>query len=251
MVDLRRYKHIVGSRALFWAEIPPDNPFADFGNPRKKRPDYWRTHKIKSEKKGCCRTDNFSSVLQQPSQSSSALYSAVQKSLPDDLAGIGHHHKRRRLHATDIVAQPHGLAPFHGGHDHGLLVMGKSSLGLIDGGAPVQAVDDVIADRLRIVADDVEAFAQIDVLDDPVYHQGFSHQSQAGKQTRGGPEDEEGAYHGKEICQKQGGTDVKAGIFLQHHGDDIRAAAGGSDVKENCGTYGREKDGKKQFQHRL
>ena len=82
-----------------------------------------------------------------------------QKPFPDNLAGIRYQHKRRRLNPAYIVAQLQGLAALHGGHDDGLFVMGKCSLGVVDRSASVQRVNDVVTDGVRVITYNIETFA--------------------------------------------------------------------------------------------
>lgn len=137
-----------------------------------------------------------------------------QKSFPDDLTGIRDQHERRRLRLTDEVPQMHGLSTAHGSHDHRLLVMGERALRPVDRGAVMELIDDVIADRIRVVADDIEAFALVDILDDAIHHQGLGQKSQHGEQTGRGVEYEERQHHRQQIHQEKHRADIQAGMLL-------------------------------------
>ena len=55
-------------------------------------------------------------------------------------------------------------------------MMGKGSLRMVYRGAAVQRVDDIVANRIRVVTDNIKAFAQIQILNHIVDDQGFGRQ---------------------------------------------------------------------------
>ena len=70
-------------------------------------------------------------------------------------------------------------------------MMGKGSLRMVYRSAAVQRVDDIVANRLRVVADNIKAFAQIQILNHIVNDQGFGRQADGGEQSCLRPEYEE------------------------------------------------------------
>ena len=64
-----------------------------------------------------------------------------KEALSDNFTGVGNEHKGRRLYLAYVISKLECLAALHGGHDHGLLMMGEGPLGMIDGGAPVHRLD--------------------------------------------------------------------------------------------------------------
>ena len=70
-------------------------------------------------------------------------------------------------------------------------MMGKGSLRMVYRGAAVQRVDDIVANRIRVVTDNIKAFAQIQILNHIVDDQGFGRQADGGEQSCLRPEDEE------------------------------------------------------------
>ena len=61
--------------------------------------------------------------------------------------------------------------------------MGKCSLGVVDRGASVKGVDDIVTDRLRVVTDNVKAFAQVQVLDHIINDKGLGSESNGREQS--------------------------------------------------------------------
>ena len=55
----------------------------------------------------------------------------------------------------------------------------------------MQRVDDIVANRIRVVTDNIKAFAQIQILNHIVDDQGFGRQADGGEQSCLRPEDEE------------------------------------------------------------
>ena len=119
------------------------------------------------------------------------------------------------------------------------------------GRTAVQLVDDEVADGLRVLTHDVEALAEVHILDDVVHHHRLGHQTHDGEQTGGGAVHCKREAHSRHIRCHQGRTDVHAGVLFQNHGDDIRSARGCVDVEQDRRTDRREHNGKYQLQHRL
>lgn len=112
-------------------------------------------------------------MIIRPDASKIRLVLICQEALSDDLTGVGDQHKCSWLHTAYVIAQLQCLAPLHGSHDDGLVMVAECTLGAVDRGAAVQCIDNVIADRIRVIADDIKAFAQINALDHIVDHQRF------------------------------------------------------------------------------
>lgn len=167
-----------------------------------------------------------------------------QKPLPNNLAGIRNQHKRRRLNPAYIITQLKRLAAFHGSHDDSLLMVGKCPFCVINRSAPVKGIDNVITDRIRVVADNVKAFAQIQVLDHIVNHKGLGGKSDGGEQPCLRPKDKEGGQNSGHVHQHQDRSYIKAGMLFLNHGYDICSAAGGADVEEDGGSDSGKKDSK-------
>ena len=104
------------------------------------------------------------------------------------------------------------------------------------GRTAVQLVDDEVADGLRVLTHDVEALAEVHILDDVVHHHRLGHQTHDGEQTGGGAVHCKREAHSRHIRCHQGRTDVHAGVLFQDHGDDIRAARGCADVEQERRT---------------
>ena len=85
-----------------------------------------------------------------------------QNSFSDDLAGIGDQNKCARFRALDEITQPHGLSAFHRCHNDRLGVMTECAFRLIDRSSAIQIMHDKLTDRLRVVTDNIEAFAFVD-----------------------------------------------------------------------------------------
>lgn len=122
------------------------------------------------------------------------------------------------------------------------------TLGAVDRGVPVQCIDNVIADRIRVIADDIKAFAQINALDHIVDHQRFCGKTDGGEKSCLRSKNKEGGGHCGHIHQHQHGSDIQAGVLLQDHGDDIRSAAGCADIEQDRCSDSREENGKHKLQ---
>ncbi len=86
------------------------------------------------------------------------------EAVADDLTGVGDQNKRGRLDALDIAAQLHRLRRLHCSKNDVLVLPGKSALRAADRRAAGKIVGDKRTDRGRIVADNIEILAEVDVL---------------------------------------------------------------------------------------
>lgn len=75
------------------------------------------------------------------------------------------------------ISKLYGLASFHDRENDEFLTMGVGALSFENRGAAVQRVVDEIADRVRLVADDGEIFAKVNILNDRVDDQRFCHET--------------------------------------------------------------------------
>ena len=120
----------------------------------------------------------------------------------NNFAAVGDHHKCAGHIQMNVISQHDCLAALHDGKDDGLFRVGVSSFCPENSGAAVQIFSDEIADGHRIIADDGEIFAQVDVFDDAVNDQGFCHQAGKGKQTGLGVKEETGSDSDQKIYDK-------------------------------------------------
>ena len=93
-------------------------------------------------------------------------------------------------------------------------MVGKSTLGMVDRGASVQRVNDIVTNRVRVITYDIETFAKVDVLDDIVNHKGLGGKANGGEQPCFRSEYKEGGSHGSHIHQHEDGPYVKAGVLF-------------------------------------
>lgn len=115
----------------------------------------------------------------------------------------------------------------------------------------MQFIVDEVTDGLGGAADHIKVFGQVQTLDKSVHHGRADGKSQEGVESGLDAKDEAACQGDKEIGGQKGFSDIYAGIFLQDHGDNVCTAAGRTDIKEDCGSQGRERDGKGQLQHGL
>ena len=155
----------------------------------------------------------------------------AMKSFSDDLACIGNQDKCFRFIFFNEVAEFYSLWTIQRGKDNVLVFTGKRSLRLTDGGAPVQFVGQKIADRFRMIADNVEIFGKIETFDEGVDHKGTDRKSKERIQPGFDIEDKTSGDGDQNIGDKECFSDIKTGIFFQDHCDNVGAAAGRSDVE--------------------
>ena len=162
------------------------------------------------------------------------------EALADNLAGVCHHDKSVGLHAADVPAQDHRLAPGHYGKHQVDLVVGVGAGGLADGGAAVELFHNEVPHRLRVGADDVHILAQVKALDDVIHHHGLHQQAQDGVEPRFDAEDKAAGNRHQDVRHQQRPADIHVGVFAQQHGDNVGTAGGCPDVEEDGRAQGRQ-----------
>ena len=93
---------------------------------------------------------------------------SILETFADDLAAVGDDHEGGRLHSFDVFSQLGCLRTVHDGDNDLFGLVGKSALCLVDGGAVMKLIHNVITDELRVFTDDIEGFAEIDAFNDVV-----------------------------------------------------------------------------------
>ena len=87
------------------------------------------------------------------------------EAVADDLAGAADGNEGGRLVDTDEIAEFDGLRTAHDGDDDGFLFLFITADRLVSGDPAFELMENKLGDRLRIVADDGEYLAEVDVFD--------------------------------------------------------------------------------------
>ena len=111
----------------------------------------------------------------------------------DDLAAVCDHHKCGGFVDSQIVSKLYSLAALHDCEDNELLAMGISAFCLENGGTSVQSLVDEIADAVGFVTYNGKILTQVDIFNDTVNHQGFSHETCKREKACGGVKDKAGS----------------------------------------------------------
>lgn len=173
------------------------------------------------------------------------------EAVADDFGGVCDGDEGVRFVGSDEIAEPDGLRAPHDGDDDGFVLFFVVSHRVVCSRAAVQGMDDVFTDGIRVVTDDGEYLAEVDVFDHAVDDEGFREQAAHGEQSRFRAEDEERRDRDRHIGKHEGGADVDARIFRKDHGNDVGTTAGRVVVKEDGGRNGGHDDGENQLQKRL
>ena len=92
------------------------------------------------------------------------------ESFSDDLACVGDEDECLWIILPDKVPEPDSLHTVQGGEDDVFIFTGIGAFGVTDAGAPGKCVHDEVADRFRMVADNIEIFRQVKALYEVVDH---------------------------------------------------------------------------------
>ena len=122
------------------------------------------------------------------------------EALADDLTGIRNHDEGIGLGIADEVPKLDRLTTMHRGHDDGLFVITVRTPRFEGRRTTMELLNDEITDRLRMLADDAEALAQIHTLDDIVHDQGLRNQSEDREESSCRSEHHEGDDHCGDEC---------------------------------------------------
>ena len=89
----------------------------------------------------------------------------------------------------------------------------------------MQPIHNKLTDGLRIGADNIERFAEVDIFNHCVHQEGFDHKAQNRVKPYLNPKGEKRGCHNQRVSEKQRPADINTGVLFQQHGHNIGAAA--------------------------
>ena len=98
--------------------------------------------------------------------------------------GAGNRHKCLQILIVDEISQFHSLGAGEGSKDDIFFSIGISNDAFCDGGTAVEFSGDETTDRLLVITDDGNGFAQVDRGDDVIDHEGLD--GKTDKRVKGG-----------------------------------------------------------------
>jgi len=98
--------------------------------------------------------------------------------------GAGNRHKCLQILIVDEISQFHSLGAGEGSKDDIFFSIGISTDAFCDGGTAVEFSGDETTDRLLVITDDGNGFAQVDRGDDVIDHEGLD--GKTDKRVKGG-----------------------------------------------------------------
>lgn len=155
----------------------------------------------------------------------------VLESFSDDLACVGDQDKCSRFYFFDIVSEADRLMAVQYGKDETFRFPRKSALRLAGCRTAVELMHDKITDRFRIVADNIEIFAQVKTLNDVVDHQRTDRKTEERIKTGLNVKDKTSCDRDRKVGQQKRPSDIKIRIFFQNCSDDICSATGSADIE--------------------